>query len=77
MEKYSSLTPVAEVEVRVSLPIFTLLIMVTVGEMALSISLCSSTRAYISSSLTLRDEPRPMIITLRESVPISAKLSRI
>ncbi len=58
-------------------PIFTLLIMFTVGEMALSMSLCSSTMAYISFSLTLREEPRPMTITLRESVSMSAKLSRI
>ena len=66
-----------EVAVSVSLPIFTLPIMVTVGEICLRYSLFSSTSSYISSSLTLREEPRPMIMTVRESVPISAKLSSI
>ena len=63
------------VALRVSLPIFTLPIMVTVGEICLRYSLFSSTSSYMSSSLTLREEPRPIIITVRESVPMSAKLS--
>ncbi len=49
--------------------------MVTVGEICLKVSLLSSTSWYISSSDTVREEPRPAMVTVRESVPMSAKLS--
>ena len=62
---------------RESLPTLTRLDMVTVGEICLKESLFSSTSAYISSSDTLREEPRPMMFTVRESVPMSEKLSSI
>ena len=65
---------IEEVEI-VSLPIFSAPIMVTVGEISLNKSGLSSTSAYICSSDTLREEPRPKICTVRESVPMSAKLS--
>ena len=51
--------------------------MVTVGEICLNTSLLSATSWYISPSDTLREEPRPITITVRESVPMSAKLSSI
>ena len=55
-----------------SLPIFKMPVMVTVGEICLSRSLLSATISYISSSETEREEPRPMIITVSESVPMSS-----
>ena len=61
--------------VSVSLPIFTAPLMVTVGEICLNTSPLSSTSWYISSSDTVREEPRPAMVTVRESVPMSAKLS--
>ena len=61
--------------VRVSLPILAKPVMATVGEICLKISLLSSTSWYISSSETVREEPRPAMVTVRESVPMSAKLS--
>jgi len=68
---------VTEVAERVLLPIFTEPLMVTVGEICLNTSLLSATSWYISPSDTLREEPRPITITVRESVPMSAKLSSI
>ena len=59
------------------LPIFTEPLMVTVGEICLNTSLLSAPSWYISPSDTLREEPRPITITVRESVPMSAKLSSI
>ena len=60
-----------------SLPIFRGKDTDTVGESCLKRSACSLTMSYIWSSDTEREEPRPMIITVRESVSRSAKLSSI
>ena len=58
--------------VMLSLPIFKMPDMAAVGEICLSRSLFSSTISYICSSETEREEPRPTIITVSESVPMSS-----